>query len=194
MMANHLVLLFLLSLTVFVGCSKDEIHDQNLVSDDNRDQQDGVVFGLVFEVVDEEHQKIAVVYDFSEKDGFIEDEFCLVGLGIANEGAVEICQYNLSNVDAATIEGYEEVDQFRLGKFMLASEDVKEQKTDGNDQCPGDKKLELRPNEQDLYHSVDIPLPNDLQNDANGHACHPNSLEDIELIMNPHIIPTHIVE
>jgi hypothetical protein len=71
-MTNKLVLLFFFPLPVFVGCPEHEIHDEYLVGDDERDEEDGVVLGLGIQIVDEEYHKIAVVDHLPEQNDLVE--------------------------------------------------------------------------------------------------------------------------
>ncbi len=66
------LLFLLLSLTVLIGRSEYKIHNEDLIGDDERDKKDGLVLGLMFEIVDEDEDEVGVVDDLCEHNGLIE--------------------------------------------------------------------------------------------------------------------------
>lgn len=72
--SNKLLLFGLQPLMILEGGPEDEIHHERLIGDDDGEQQNGVLLGLSFEVVDEVEQKMAIVDDFPEEEGLIHEE------------------------------------------------------------------------------------------------------------------------
>lgn len=116
---------FLLAFSVFICCAEDEVHDENLIGDDEGDEENRLILGLAFEAVDEDEDEVGVVDDLCEENGLIEDQFWLLRLGIADERIVEVGQHYESSVDAAPRIGNVEW-MLSLGRRMLAPKDVEE--------------------------------------------------------------------
>lgn len=115
------------SLLVLIGSAEEQVHDEYLVSDHDRDQQDGLVLGVALQVIDEQQQERSVVDDLPRQDYLVQEEFPSIGLGIAEEGVVQTGQDQLGCVEDAASPIHVEVLRFCFGQSGLAAEDVEEE-------------------------------------------------------------------
>lgn len=66
-------LLLFFPLAIFVGSSEDKIHDEHLIGNNNRDQQNRVILRLLYKVTNEQQREVALKDNLSEQRKFIYD-------------------------------------------------------------------------------------------------------------------------
>lgn len=88
-MPNKLFLFGLKPLMILKRSSKDEIHDERLIGNDDGKQKDRVLLRRALEMVDEVEQKMAIVDDFPEENQLVHEKFSPICFGVADEGVID---------------------------------------------------------------------------------------------------------
>jgi hypothetical protein len=189
----QVLLLGLLALPVLEGGPEDQIHHEHLVGDDDGEQEDCVVLGLLLQVVDAVQQQVAVVDDFREEDDLDGQELPPLGLGVAGQRVIERGEHDLDCREAAAGVGNIEVAEVALRQFVLAGESAKVEDDGGDLQRVGDEEGDLRSQEEDPPDAVNPALPHYLHEEADHHAADAQRLEQSHLISDSHVVPGEVV-
>jgi hypothetical protein len=77
--------------------------------------------------------------------------------------------------------------------LVAAGERVEEENHNEDLQGPGDEEFNLGPEEQNSEDAVDLPLPDEVEDDGDGQEDDGDDFASVLLVVNVHWIPADIV-
>lgn len=91
-----------LHLLLFIGLAEDEIHRDDEPRDHDRNEENGVIFGLLLQFIDELNEQVTVIDDLCKHDCLKSDEEGYFSCLVADGRVEEIGQQNVHTVENTT--------------------------------------------------------------------------------------------